>query len=196
MIQEVIVTTINEDDTVHIAPMGIREENQQVIVSPYKPSATLENITRTKTAVVNRIDDVRIFAGCLTNRKDWELIPTNKIKGYRLEAALSHIELELTSFDDDELRPRFYCNSVYEETHHPFRGFNRAQAAVLELAILVSRLDRLPAEKIEQEIEYLSIAIEKTAGKNELTAWQWLMKKVEVFRKTKKKDNIHDWNAG
>ena len=32
MIQEVIVTTINEDDTVHIAPMGIREENQQVIV--------------------------------------------------------------------------------------------------------------------------------------------------------------------
>ena len=62
MIQEVIVTTINEDDTVHIAPMGIREENQQVIVSPFKPSATLENITRTKTAVVNRIDDVRIFA--------------------------------------------------------------------------------------------------------------------------------------
>ena len=49
MIQEIIVTTINEDDTVHIAPMGIREENQQVIVSPFKPSATLENITRTKT---------------------------------------------------------------------------------------------------------------------------------------------------
>ena len=178
MIQEVIVTTINEDDTVHIAPMGIREENQQVIVSPFKPSATLENITRTKTAVVNRIDDVRIFAGCLTNRKDWELIPTNKIKGY------------------DELRPRFYCNSVYEETHHPFRGFNRAQAAVLELAILVSRLDRLPAEKIEQEIEYLSIAIEKTAGKNELTAWQWLMQKVEAYRKTIKEDNTHDRNAG
>ena len=195
MIQEVIVTTINEDDTVHIAPMGIREENQQVIVSPFKPSATLENITRTKTAVVNRIDDVRIFAGCLTNRKDWELIPTNKIKGYRLEAALSHVELELTSFDDDELRPRFYCNSVYEATHHPFRGFNRAQAAVLELAILVSRLDRLPVKKIEQEIEYLSIAIEKTAGKNELTAWKWLIQKVEAYRKMTKEDNIHDRNA-
>ena len=196
MIQEVIVTTINEDDTVHIAPMGIREENQKVIISPFKPSTTLENITRTKTAVVNRIDDVRIFAGCLTNHKDWGLIPTNKIKGYRLEAALSHIELELTSFDDDVLRPHFYCDSVYEETHYPFRGFNRAQAAVLELAILVSRLDRLPAEKIEQEIEYLSIAIEKTAGKNELTAWKWLMQEVDAYRKTIKEDNTYDRNAG
>ena len=196
MIQEVIVTTINEDDTVHIAPMGIREENQQFIISPFKPSATLENITRTKTAVVNRIDDVRVFAGCLTNHKDWELLPTNKIKGYRLEAALSHIELELVSFDDDELRPRFYCNSVYEATHYPFKGFNRAQAAVLELAILVSRLDRIPTEKIEQEIEYLSIAIEKTAGKNELTAWKWLMQKVDAYRKTINEDNKYDRNAG
>ena len=67
---------------------------------------------------------------------------------------------------------------------------------MLELAILVSRLDRLPAEKIEQEIEYLSIAIEKTAGKNELTAWQWLMQKVEAYRKTIKEDNTHDRNAG
>ena len=31
MIQEVIVTTINKDDTAHIAPMGIREENQKFI---------------------------------------------------------------------------------------------------------------------------------------------------------------------
>ena len=66
MIQEVIITTINKDGIAHIAPMGIREQDQKIIISPFKPSATLENIKINKTATINRIDDVRIFAGCLT----------------------------------------------------------------------------------------------------------------------------------
>ena len=64
------------------------------------------------------------------------------------------------------------------ETHAPFTGFNRAKAAVLELAILVSRLGMLPREKIEAEIAYLTIAIEKTAGEEEREAWGWLMQRV------------------
>jgi len=188
MIQEIIVTTINEDDSCHIAPMGICEENGKIVIAPFKPSSTLENIKRNKTVTINRIDDVRIFAGCLTDHKNWELLPTEKIKGYRLESALSHVELELSSFEDDDLRPRFYCTPVYEVTHRPFKGFNRAQFAVLELAILVSRLEILPRKKIEQEIEYLTIAIEKTAGKNERIAWQWLMEKIEIYRQTISQD--------
>lgn len=159
MIQEIIVTTTNADGTTHIAPMGIREESGLFVIAPFKPSATLENIQRNKVAVINRIDDVRIFAGCLTGHKEWPLLPAEQIEGHRLEAALSHVELELNSYEDDEIRPRFYCKPVHEVTHKPFRGFNRAQAAVLEAAILVSRLHMLTDEKIEQEIEYLSIAI-------------------------------------
>ncbi len=184
MIQEIIISTINKDGSVHIAPMGIREQNNKIVISPFKPSSTHENIKRNKTATINRVDDVRIFAGCLTGHKDWEVIATEKIKGYRLVAALSHIELELSSYKDNEARPCFYCTSVYEATHYPFKGFNRAQAAVIELAILVSRLDMLPREKIEQEIEYLSIAIEKTAGRNERIAWEWLMEKIETYRES------------
>ena len=37
----------------------------------------------------------------------------------------------------------------------------------------------LPPEKIKNEIEYLSIAIKKTAWKNEKIAWDWLMKKIK-----------------
>lgn len=187
MIQEIIVTTQNKDGTTHIAPMGIREENGLTIIAPFKPSATLENIQRNKSAVVNRVDDVRIFAGCLTGRKDWPLVPTDKITGQRLEAALSHVELELDSFEDDDLRPHFYLKPVAEVTHSAFKGFNRAQSAVLEAAILVSRLHILSEEKIEQELEYLSIAIDKTAGDNEKIAWQWLMEKIESFQKESKK---------
>ncbi len=187
MIQEIIVTTQNEDGTTHIAPMGIREEEGLVIISPFKPSATLENIQRNKSATVNRIVDVRIFAGCLTGHKDWPLVSTDKISGQRLEAALSHVELELESFEDDEIRPRFYLKPVHEVTHAPFKGFNRAQAAVLETAILVSRLKMLSEEKIKQELDYLTIAIDKTAGENEKIAWQWLMDKIESFHQESKK---------
>jgi hypothetical protein len=66
--------------------------------------------------------------------------------------------------------------------HAPFRGFNRAQAAVVEAAILVSRLHMLPADKIDREIEYLKIAIDKTAGPREREAWEWLMERVSVHR--------------
>ena len=46
----------------------------------------------------------------------------------------------------------------------PSGGFNRAQAAVLEGAVLVSRLHLLPPEKIDGGMDYLQIAIDKTPG--------------------------------
>jgi hypothetical protein len=57
---------------------------------------------------------------------------------------------------------------------------NRARAAVLEAAILSTRLNRLSREKIDQEIAYLKIAIDKTAGPIELEAWQLVLKKINT----------------
>ncbi len=190
MIHEIIISSLNKDGSVHIAPMGIREEGALVIIEPFKPSTTLENIKREQSVVVNMTDDVQIFAGCLTGRRDWETTDTKKIKGRYLSNTLTHKELEVERFEDDELRPKFYCRIVHEEIHKSFSGFNRAQAAVLEASILVSRLHMLPAEKINSEIEYHKIAIEKTASKKELEAWQWLMEKIEQFRKEKEETDF------
>ena len=76
------------------------------------------------------------------------------------------------------------CTSIssWSEFTRPFRGFNRAQAAVVEAAILVSRLHMLPAEKIDREMAYLAIAIDKTAGPAEREAWSWLVERIEQFR--------------
>jgi hypothetical protein len=54
-----------------------------------------------------------------------------------------------------------------------------AQAAVIELAVLVSRLTRLPKDKVQSERQYLQIAIDKTAGERELQAWAWLTDKID-----------------
>jgi hypothetical protein len=182
LIREVIVTTVSPAGDAHIAPMGIREENNLVLLQPFRPSTTLENVLGTRCAVVNYTDDVRIFAGCLTGRRDWPTVPVNTVRSRRLEAPLAHRELELERVEEDEVRPRLWCRSARFELHAPFRGFNRAQAAVLEGAILVSRLHMLPMEKIEAEVQYLAIAISKTAGPGELEAWGWLMERIETHR--------------
>ncbi len=67
---------------------------------------------------------------------------------------------------------------VHQARHGDFMGFNRAQAAVMEGAVLVSRLHRLPREKVESEMRYLQIAIDKTAGSEEHEAWSWLQQAV------------------
>ncbi|OGT72339.1 MAG: tetrahydromethanopterin synthesis protein [Gammaproteobacteria bacterium RIFCSPLOWO2_12_47_11] len=182
MIREAILTTLNADNSVHIAPMGVREIDNQILIAPFKPSTTLDNIKCNGQAVVNLTDDVRIFAGCLTGHYDWPTVPASVITGQRLENTLSHLELEVRKFDDDKHRPKFFCEIRHQKIHRPFMGFNRAQAAVLELAILVSRLPMLPQEKIDTEIKYLEIALEKTAGKDEIEAWGWLMDRISEYR--------------
>lgn len=182
MIHELIITSLNEDGSTHIAPMGVREEEGLVVIAPFKPSTTLNNIQREQSVVINMIDDVQIFAGCLTGRRDWPTTEAETIKGQYLSNTLSHKELIVERYVDDDIRPSFYCKVAHEVIHKPFLGFNRAQAAVLEAAILVSRLHMLPAEKIDTEIEYHKIAIEKTAGTKEQQAWDWLMDRIKQYK--------------
>ena len=182
MIRETVVTTRAEDGHIHIAPMGIREEGEYLLLAPFRPSRSLDNMLRDRCAVINYTDDVRIIAGCLTGRWQWPLCPASRIKGMRLKDTLAHTEVLVEQVEDDELRPRLLCRPVHEEQHAAFRGFNRAQAAVLEAAVLVSRLQMLPWKKIQSEIEYLAIAIDKTAGPHEQQAWEWLMEAITQYR--------------
>jgi len=181
MIQETIVTTQNKSGQVHIAPMGIHVNGAEIIILPFRPSTTLNNLLETKTAVLNYCDDVRVFAGCLTGRRDWPLTPAEKIKGQVLKCALAHTEIELLRIEDDPTRPSLFCSAVHTVNHAPFMGFNRAQHSVLEAAILISRLNWLSLEKIEAEVNYLRIGFEKTAGEREMEAWGWLMAVIEKF---------------
>jgi hypothetical protein len=180
MIREAIVTTADAAGKVHIAPIGIIADADCWIIAPFRPSTTLDNLRAVPFAVANYTDDVRVFAGCLTGRHDWPTTAALTVPVPRLAAALAHAELAVDTVADDEQRPRFRCRVVHRATHAPFEGFNRAKAAVVEAAILVSRLSMLPREKVEQEISYLQIAVAKTAGSAEQEAWSWLMDKINA----------------
>jgi len=179
MIRESIVTTLNEEGKIHIAPLGLIAEEEGWIIAPFRPSTTLDNLRVSPYAVANFTDDVLVFAGCLVGQRDWPTRPSTHVPGAVLEAALAHAELAVAQVEEDEQRPRFHCRVVHEENHAPFKGLNRAQGAVIEAAILASRLHMLPREKIERELGYLQIAVEKTAGPREHEAWRLLIEKIE-----------------
>lgn len=190
MILETIITSVDTDGKAHVTPFGVRMQEGMVVISPYKPSVTLDNILATQCAVMNLTDDVRIFAAALTKRHAWEVLPADKIIGVRLANTLTHKELKLVSTKDDDTRPQLFLEVKHAVQHQPFQGFNRAQAAVIELSVLVSRLHLLPKEKIEAELQYLQIAINKTAGERELEAWGWLVEKIDNFYAEQSGDNF------
>ena len=181
MIYETIISTVDLQGNGHVTPFGIQLHDGLVVISPYKPSTTLTNILATEYAVLNLTDDVRVFAGALTGHRAFEMVLADKVVGYRLADTLVHKELKLVSVKQDDVRPQLFMEVIHEVQHQAFAGFNRAQAAVIELAVLVSRLHRLPKEKVISEMIYLQSAIDKTAGERELQSWRWLTEKVENF---------------
>ena len=188
LIRECVVVTRAADGSAHIAPMGARsvalvDGSQGVLLQPFRPSSSLDNLLGARCATLNHVDDVRIIAGCLTGRRNWPVVPAERVRCERLAAALAHQELEVEHVENDELRPRIRLRVRHSANHLPFAGFNRAKAAVIEAAILVSRLHMLTAEKVDREIDYLRTAIDKTAGPEELEAWGWLLEAIDAYRR-------------
>lgn len=181
-IVETIVTTTDANGTPHIAPLGLIEDGEHWVIAPFKPSRTLDNLMANPAAVASHTGDVRVFAGCVTGRRDWPTVPADVVSGVRLRDAVSHWELAVERVTEDAQRPRFHCRIVHAGSHAVWSGYNRAEAAVLELAVLSTRLAMLPPEKIDAELKYLEIAISKTAGPREKEAWDWLMERIAAYR--------------
>jgi hypothetical protein len=165
--------------------MGVRYVGELVVLKPFRPSTTLDNILASGTAVLNLLTDVRVFAGCVTGRRAWPTVDASlpgEPGAVRLANALEHVVLGLQGSDDDAQRPTLRLARRRAQCHRGYPGFNRAQAAVIEGAVLVSRLHMLPLAKIESEMAYLQIAIDKTAGLAEREAWGWLQDAVATRR--------------
>ena len=186
-VRETIVTTKNIDNTIKISPLGIYIDEGILRIRPFKPSVSLDNILRNRSGVINYIDDVRIFASCIVKKNlRIDLSKVDKIDCYRIKSAISHTEFVVDQVDDDQERPTIICKPINEEIHRMYYGLNRAKSSVLELCILASRLGIIDYKKIQDEIKYLNIAIEKTAGENELEAWGWLNEYINTYRNNNK----------
>jgi len=171
-ILEGIVTTLNEDGTVNISPMGpiVDEQITQFVFRPYRTSTTYQNLKRTGHGVFHVTDDVLLFAQAALGQPD----PLPTLDGLILTESCRWYDFKIESLDDQHERTYIVASTINQGRNRDFFGFNRAKHAVLEAAILATRVHLLPAEDILAEIERLKSPIEKTAGAEEKKAFAFL----------------------
>lgn len=184
LIIETIVTTIADDGAVNIAPMGVEWGGSSIILKPFLETATYRNVAATGAAVVNLIDDVRVFASAAISNPQYPTRPAVAVRGVVLADCCSWRELSVTAIDSTPPRSRIDMAVVHAGVNREFIGFNRARHAVLEAAIYATRLHLLERTFIETELARLQVIVEKTAGPSELEAMALLTEHVRSTRPT------------
>ena len=174
MIIETIVTTRDATGTINVAPMGVEwdpaQEPSRIVLKPFLETATYRNVSATGTAVVNLVDDVRIFARAAISNPAYSTVPAVTIAGVVLADCCSWREVSVTSIDSTPPRSRIETRVMHHGTNRDFIGFNRACHAVLEAAIYATRVHMLPRDFLESELQRLQVIVDKTAGPREFEA--------------------------
>ena len=164
MILETIVTTIDAGGVVNIAPMGVEWGAEVIVLKPFLETATFRNVTAVGAAVVNLVDDVRVFARAAISNPSYPTAAASVVKGVRLADCCSWRELQVRTIDSTPPRSRIEAAVVHRGVQREFIGFNRASHAVLEATIYATRLHLLAREVVEQELARLQVIVDKTAG--------------------------------
>ena len=170
MIIESIVTTVDSEGRVNCAPMGVEWGDEVIVLKPFLETATYRNVVATRAAVVNLVDDARVFARAAISNPEYPTTSAVKVAGVVLTAVCSWRELEVRSIDSTPPRSRIDMTIVHRGVAREFIGFNRARHAVLEAAIYATRLHLLSRDFIESEMARLQVIVDKTAGPNEREA--------------------------
>lgn len=188
LIAEGIVSTLGGDGVPHFAPMGplVSRDLETLTLRPYQTSTTYQNLRRTGEGVFHVTDDVLLLAqaavGKLHPLPAW--VPAAVVAGAILLDCCRWLEFRVVELDDAAERTTIRCQSVAQGRRRDFFGFNRAKHAVVEAAILATRVGILPAEQIRVEMERLAIPVAKTAGEQERQAFALLQNDVaERLRK-------------
>jgi len=170
MIVETIVTTVDGDGRVNCAPMGVEWGEDVIVLKPFLDTATYRNVTAVGAAVVNLVDDVRVFVRAAISNPTYATTAAAVVTGVRLTDGCSWRELRVSRVDSTPPRSRIETTVVHRGVAREFIGFNRAAHAVLEATIYATRLHLLARDFVEGELERLQVIVDKTAGDAEREA--------------------------
>jgi len=108
---------------------------------------------------------------------------TETIAGKLLTGACRAYEFEVSQLDDAQDRTHIDCQIVHVHHLRDFFGFNRAKHAVLEAAILATRLHLTGSTSALAEYEKLQIMVDKTGSDEEHQAMSELWDYVKTYNK-------------
>jgi hypothetical protein len=178
MILEGIVTTLNPSGEPNISPMGplVDAAMDRFTLRPFRTSATYQNLKRTGQGVFHVVDDVELLVRAAIDvwESPPEIEPAAAVEGCILMDACRWYAFRVRRLDDAQERTTIECAVVDRGRLRDFFGFNRAKHAVLEAAILATRIGILDAGQIRDDFRRLKIPVEKTAGEKERRAFTLL----------------------
>ncbi len=178
MILEGVVTTHDARGLLNVAPMGpiVDASISTLLLRPFKTSRTYANLKQQPHGVFHVVDDVLLLAEAAIGepRLPLDTMPAETIDGTVLRDACRWYEFEIEEFDDQHERTTLTARVRHRGRLRDFFGFNRAKHAVVEAAILATRVNLLTAEDILHQLDALAAPVEKTAGEREREAFELL----------------------
>lgn len=179
MILEGLVTTTSADGCPHLAPMGPTVDGPDfasLLLRPFPTSQTYRNLVRHGEGVLHVTDDVLLLATAAVGEGGSlpSVVAAERVRGFVLAGSCRAYEFVVRSVDDSEQRVRVEAEVVHTHRLRDFFGFNRAKNAVVEAAILATRLHLLPAAEVASEFARLRLIVDKTGGPTEHEAMAFL----------------------
>jgi hypothetical protein len=178
MIIEGIVTSVDSAGCLNIAPMGpvVEGDFERLLLRPFQPSTTFSNLQATRCGVFHVVDSVDVIARAAIGRLDVmpPTEPAEQIPGAVLKDCCRWFEFQVESVDASQPRSLMPSRILCSGERRPFRGFNRARHAIIEAAIMATRIHLLPASEIQQSLEWLRSAVEKTGDQPEQELFEML----------------------
>ncbi len=182
-ILEGLVTTLLPNGETNISPMGpmVDDAMSEFILRPYQTSTTYQNLKRTGEGIFHVTDDVEMIAQAALGQPapPPPLQKATAVEGRIITTACRWYAFRVRMIDDAHERTEIECVVVAHGRLRDFFGFNRAKHAVLEAAILATRVALLPADEIRAEFTRLQSPVTKTGGPAELRAFAFLKNEVE-----------------
>jgi hypothetical protein len=148
-IVELILSTFNDANRPHAAPMGAYTEDlHRVILKPFKSSQTYGNLKRRRSAVANITSDPQIFYRATFKDMDKDGLPeawftrAETVDAPRLTNIDACVELSVTEIEETEDRAKMTCRVEKMVTFERLlpKAYNRAASAVIESLIHATRI--------------------------------------------------------
>ena len=182
------MTTTDAAGRMHLAAMGPEVDAaavasgrlERLVLKPFPTSQTAANLDRLPEGVFHVTDDALLVARVVVGASEPPPAsrPATAVRGRLLEGVCRAYEFRVAHRDASQERIRLEVEVLAVHEGRPFTGFNRARHAVVEGAILVTRLHLLGAEEVGRRLRDLAVLVEKTGGPREHEAFRLLEARV------------------